>query len=98
MNAVCTRALRARPLAGALAAALLSVSLEVAPADAQKFPEFAEPRLQQGRAVWLETCAACHAGDIAGAPLITSKPAWAPRLAKGRNALYQTNVSEFILT
>jgi cytochrome c5 len=82
--------LRAAPLAGALAAAVLFASLAAAPAGAQKFPEFSEPRLKQGRAIWMGTCEACHANDVAGAPLVTSKAAWAPRLAKGRQALYRS--------
>jgi len=82
--------LRAAPFAGALAAAVMYAALTAAPAGAQKFPEFPDPRLKQGRAVWLGTCEACHANDVAGAPLVTSKAAWAPRLAKGRDALYKS--------
>jgi cytochrome c5 len=57
-------------------------------ADAAKFPQFADPRLAKGRTIWLGTCEACHANDIAGAPLVSDKKAWAPRLAKGTPALY----------
>ena len=78
-------------LAGALAAAVMFASLASSPAGAQqKFPDFPDPRLKQGRAVWLGTCEACHANDVAGAPLVTNKAAWAPRLAKGREALYKS--------
>lgn len=90
MNGTVRRLLRAAPLAGALAAALVFGSLAAAPAGAQKFPEFADPRLQQGRAVWLGNCEACHAHDLAGAPLVSDRAAWAPRLAKGRDALYRS--------
>ena len=79
----------ARP-AVALAAAVLFASLAASPAGAQKFPEFPDPRLKQGRTIWLGTCEACHANDVAGAPLVTSKVAWAPRIAKGRDALYKS--------
>jgi cytochrome c5 len=64
--------------------------LAAAPASAQKFPEFPDARLKQGRAVWLGNCEACHANDVAGAPLVSNKAAWAPRLAKGRDALYKS--------
>ena len=74
----------------ALAAALVLGSLAAAPAGAQRFPDFPDPRLKQGRAIWLETCEACHAHDLAGAPLVANKAAWAPRLAKGREALYKS--------
>lgn len=90
MNGTVSRLLRAAPLAGALAAALVFASLAAAPAGAQQFPEFPEPRLEQGRAIWLGTCEACHANDVAGAPLISNKVAWKPRLAKGRDALYRS--------
>jgi len=86
MKPLIARCLRAPPLALALAVAVMCA----APAGAQKFPEFPDPRLKQGRAVWLGTCEACHANDVAGAPLVTSKAAWAPRLAKGRDALYRS--------
>ena len=81
---------RAVLAAGALGAAALFASLAASPAEAQRFPEFPDPRLKQGRGIWLGTCEACHANDVAGAPLISSKAAWAPRLAKGRDALYKS--------
>lgn len=90
MNRHAARLLHATPLAGALVAALLFGSLVASPAGAQKFPEFPDARLKQGRAIWLGTCEACHAHDIAGAPLVTSLAAWAPRIAKGREALYKS--------
>ena len=71
----------------ALAAAVVFASLAASPIGAQKFPEFPDPRLKQGRAIWLGTCEACHANDVAGAPLVVNKAAWAPRRAKGREAL-----------
>jgi cytochrome c5 len=82
--------LRAAPLAAALAAALVFGSLAASPAGAQKFPEFTDLRLKQGRTIWLETCEACHAHDIAGAPLVGNKAAWAPRLSKVHDALYKS--------
>ena len=72
----------------AIAGAILLCSHAGWSADASKYREFAEPRLKQGRAVWLGTCEACHAHDLAGAPLVSDKKAWAPRLAKGSQALY----------
>jgi cytochrome c5 len=83
--------LRAALPAGALAAAAVFALLAAAPVHAQqKFPEFPDPRLKQGRTVWLATCEACHANDIAGAPLVSNKAAWTPRLAKGRETLYKS--------
>lgn len=90
MNSILTKVLRAAPLAGACAAALLFGSLAASPAGAQKFPEFSDARLKQGRTVWLGNCEACHANEVAGAPLVSNKKAWAPRLAKGRDTLYKS--------
>ena len=61
-------------------------------ADASKYPQFDDPRLKHGRTVWLGTCEACHAHDLAGAPLVHDKKAWKPRLAKGTPALYASAV------
>lgn len=79
-----------RRVTDALTLAAALASFAPAPAAAQPFPEFSDPRLKQGRAVWIATCAACHANDVAGAPLVSNKAAWAPRLAKGRQALYRS--------
>lgn len=40
-----------------------------------------------GKAVYEATCAACHAGGIAGAPKTGDKAAWAPRIKTGAPAL-----------
>ncbi|MBI4194405.1 MAG: cytochrome c5 family protein [Betaproteobacteria bacterium] len=90
MNRFVVRFLRTAPLAGALAAAVIFASLAAALAGAQKFPEFPDVRLKQGRAIWPGTCEACHANDVAGAPLVASKASWAPRLAKGKEVLYKS--------
>ena len=90
MERLLIRCVRAAPLAGALAAALIFGSLAAAPVAGQPFPEFPDARLKQGRAIWMGTCEACHANDVAGAPLVTNKAAWQPRLAKGRDALYKS--------
>jgi cytochrome c5 len=89
-DSLSNRVNEAAPTVVAAAAAVMFASLAAAPAGAQKFPEFPDPRLKQGRAIWLGTCEACHANDVAGAPLVTNKAAWAPRLAKGRDALYKS--------
>lgn len=52
---------------------LLSVATSMACAD--------------GEEVYQESCAACHAKGVAGAPKLGDKKAWAPLIAKGRNSL-----------
>lgn len=36
------------------------------------------------------SCAACHNNGVAGAPIIGNKTDWAPRIAKGAPALYNS--------
>jgi len=74
---------------GLLTAAIILPAASL-PAAAQSFPEFPSPRLKEGRSIWLGTCEACHAHDVAGAPLVANKAAWAPRLSKGKKALYKS--------
>ena len=40
-----------------------------------------------GRTIYSQTCAACHATGLGGAPRLSERQAWAPRLAGGRGAL-----------
>jgi cytochrome c5 len=39
--------------------------------------------------VFNQACAACHGAGIAGAPKFGDKAAWAPRIAQGKETLYQ---------
>jgi cytochrome c5 len=90
MNRLNSGILGAVPAVAALAAAAVFASLAAFPVGAQNFPEFPDPVLKQGRSIWLGTCEACHANDVAGAPLVTDKAAWAPRVTKGKTALYKS--------
>jgi cytochrome c5 len=69
---------------------MLLATLAASAAAQRAFPEFADASLKHGRTVWLGTCEACHANDVAGAPLVKDKSAWKPRLAKGKEALYKS--------
>jgi cytochrome c5 len=59
-------------------------------AAAPKMPRFADVRLSQGRGVWMGTCRNCHLLGISGAPAVTNYSAWAPRIEKGKPALYHS--------
>jgi cytochrome c5 len=70
---------------GPSAAALAVASAVPAPvAVAQKF---------DGPGLYKTYCSACHAAGIAGAPKYGDKAAWAPRIAKGVDALVQSVVN-----
>ncbi len=46
-----------------------------------------------GQAVYNKACIACHASGAAGAPKMGDKAAWAPRIAKGMDALYSSSLN-----
>ena len=43
---------------------------------------------RSGEDVFKATCTMCHTAGVAGAPKLGDKAAWAPRVAKGKEALY----------
>jgi len=49
-----------------------------------------EPAIASGEEIYTNTCANCHAAGIAGAPKLGDKEAWAPRIAKGNDALFES--------
>jgi cytochrome c5 len=63
------------------AAAAGSAALTAVPAD--------------GKALFEQVCSACHGQGIAGAPKAGDKAAWAPRIAKGKNTLYEHALNGF---
>ncbi len=42
----------------------------------------------KGEKVYSTTCVACHGGGLMGAPKFGDKASWAPRVARGKDALY----------
>ena len=81
--------------AWALAAAALGAGAAGARADADRFPELPGPGLEAGRAVWVANCMTCHGYGIAGAPIPTDPEAWAARLEKPRETLYDHALNGF---
>ena len=49
--------------------------------------------LVDGEAVYKQSCMACHAAGVAGAPKLGDSEAWSPRLAKGTDALVQSVIN-----
>jgi cytochrome c5 len=50
----------------------------------------AKPGAADGKAVYDQTCVACHAQSVAGSPKLGDKAAWAPRVKTGMDALVQS--------
>ncbi len=44
---------------------------------------------EAGKSVYNKTCALCHAAGVAGAPMPGNKDDWGPRIAQGKDTLYQ---------
>jgi len=56
-------------------------------------PAVADPA--SGKITWQENCEGCHGIGVAGAPVATDADAWAPRVAQGRDTLYQHAIEGF---
>lgn len=65
-----------------------------APAAAPEAAAAAAPAAD-GKAVYSNTCALCHASGMAGAPKAGDKAGWAPRIAQGNDMLYKHAIEGF---
>jgi cytochrome c5 len=64
-----------------------------APTAANAAPQSTTTAAVDGEKVYNGLCQTCHNAGVAGAPKLTDKAAWAPRLATGVEALYATSIS-----
>jgi len=63
----------------------------IEPAEDSAAPSGAQQTASlSGEQVYNRYCVACHAAGVAGAPKLGDSDAWAPRIAKGMDALYQS--------
>jgi cytochrome c5 len=69
-----------RRVGAALALTLLSFSCLAADTTAPA---------RSGRAVYSVSCVSCHGYGMRGAPKMNDASAWAPRLAQGKDKIYQ---------
>ena len=58
--------------------------------------ELTNANLIKGREIWTATCAACHISGLGGAPKIADVAAWAPRIAQGKEMLYDHAIHGFV--
>lgn len=87
-------AAEAAPAPAAPAAEPAAVA-EPAPAAA---PTAAAAPDGKGKEIYDAACTVCHAAGIAGAPKFGDAAAWAPRIAKGVDALYHSSINGFMGT
>lgn len=55
----------------------------------------ADPKLAHGEDVVKKTCLMCHQTGAAGAPIVGNAADWGPRVAKGKEQLYQHAIAGF---
>lgn len=69
-----------------------------APVQAAAAPAIVKPdaaTLAKGEAVFNQTCQACHAAGVLGAPKLGDSAAWGPRVAKGIDTLHGSALNGF---
>lgn len=64
-----------------------------APTTANAAPQSTTTAAVDGEKIYNGLCQTCHNAGVAGAPKLTDKAAWAPRLATGMDALYATSIN-----
>ena len=67
-----------------------TTSTQMAQADTA---QAAEQGPRSGEQVYQQYCGTCHKTGVANAPKFADRAAWAPRIAKGTEALYQSAIN-----
>jgi len=76
-------------------AVLLAASMAAADGTGVYFPEFEDPQLRDGRAIWMETCRGCHGDGTADAPRPDRYVEWEQRIKQPREVLYTHAIEGF---
>lgn len=81
----------------AASALVLIVRLLVQPVYANdQYVTSNDPKISQGREIWLNNCESCHGYGIADAPVPMNPEEWEFRLTKGKPVLYEHAINGFI--
>ena len=80
---------RLKPVGDALVGEVPN-ELAAAPAVSAAPPAKSTGGADAGKNLYSTVCATCHAAGIAGAPKFGDKAAWKPRIAQGKDALYNS--------
>jgi cytochrome c5 len=70
-------------------------ALAIAPVSTATPATVVMASFKDGKEVYDVACVACHGAGIAGAPKVGDRGAWAPRIAKGKNTLYEHAIKGF---
>lgn len=81
------------PEAPAAAPAAEAPAAEAPAAPAAAAPAAGGGDLVKGEQVYNATCAACHATGVMGAPKLGDKAAWQPRIAQGKDMVYNHSLN-----
>jgi cytochrome c5 len=65
------------------------------PVAAPAAPTGGAGNVAKGEDIYKQTCFACHAAGVAGAPKLGDKAAWGPRIAQGIDTLYTHSLKGF---
>jgi cytochrome c5 len=65
------------------------------PVAAPAVPAAGGGNTAKGEDIYKQTCFACHAAGVAGAPKLGDKAAWGPRIAQGIDTLYTHSIRGF---
>lgn len=85
-----------QPASVPAAAAAPAVSATVVAATpSPAFPKADAAVLAKGETIYNQTCQACHAAGVMGAPKIGDKTSWEPHLAKGLDTLHTNAINGF---
>jgi cytochrome c5 len=66
------------------------------PVTLKRLPMPENPTLAMGARIWGKNCVICHGSGNFGAPKITARAQWEPRIAKGLDTLFDHALNGFV--